>query len=143
MPGGLLRPHPASAENAIKTIVTDALYGGAAGLLLGGVLMLVVDKDNRDDTLRWGAVIGTFAGFAYGIYETQHGSGEYSELLRRHHRLGSPRGSDAERAELARWAESLQLTPMPGSPLAASDDLSTAPAAAPLAMRSAYGREPW
>jgi hypothetical protein len=39
------------------------------GLVLGGVLTLVVDDEDRDDVVRWGVVIGTFGGFGFGIYE--------------------------------------------------------------------------
>jgi hypothetical protein len=70
---GLILPGPVSPvraeDNSIVTVLKDAAYGGLGGLLLGGVLALVVDKDSRDDSIRWGVVAGTFAGFAYGIYE--------------------------------------------------------------------------
>jgi hypothetical protein len=56
-------------ENKILTVTKDALYGAGAGLLLSGVTTLVVAKDSRSDVLRWGIVIGTFGGFAYGVYE--------------------------------------------------------------------------
>lgn len=120
-PGGLARPRAASAESDIKVILTDSLYGAAAGALLGGVLMLVVDKDNRDDTLRWGIVLGTFSGFAYGIYETSGDSGGYSGLLR-----PIPPGSSAapEQDELdpalAAWADSMQVAQAGRSPVLAS-----------------------
>ena len=45
------------------------MYGAATGLLLGGVTALVVDSNDRGDAIRWGIVLGTFGGFAYGVYK--------------------------------------------------------------------------
>lgn len=58
----------ARSENKILLLAKTAVYGGLTGLLLGGVAALVVDSDSRDDAVRWGVVLGTFGGFAYGIY---------------------------------------------------------------------------
>jgi hypothetical protein len=55
------------------TIMKNTLYGSVTGLILGGTLTLVVDKEDRDDVVRWGVVIGTFSGFAYGVYAAQMG----------------------------------------------------------------------
>ena len=144
MPGGLVLPRPAAAANAIQTILSDALYGGAAGLLLGGVLMLVVDKDSRDDTLRWGAVIGTFAGFAYGVYDTQKGSGDYSELFGR---PATPEGAGLwPGTRDPRWeqtANALGLQPYSGSPLAAAACPAPSARAVRETARGAYGRGSW
>ncbi len=60
---------PARAEGGLVTVLKDGLYGGATGLLLGAVVALVVDSKHRDDSVRWGIVLGTFAGCAYGIYD--------------------------------------------------------------------------
>ena len=66
----------AEEENKILTATKSALYGGAAGLLLGGVAALVVNRDDRDNAMRWGVVVGTFSGFAYGLYDvTRHQNG--------------------------------------------------------------------
>ncbi len=78
--GQTVTPAQAS-DNEILTVVQDAVYGGAAGLLLGGVLALVVPKDNRDDSLRWGVVVGTFAGFAYGMYDVFADGDSFSERV--------------------------------------------------------------
>ncbi|MFN8549379.1 MAG: hypothetical protein U0527_15760 [Candidatus Eisenbacteria bacterium] len=59
----------ARADGGLVTILKDGLYGGATGLLLGAVIALVVDSDHRDDSVRWGIVLGTFGGCAYGIYD--------------------------------------------------------------------------
>jgi hypothetical protein len=68
----------AAQENAILSITKNALYGGAAGMLLGGVTALVVHEGSRDDAIRWGIVLGTFGGFAYGIYDQSRHPSEYS-----------------------------------------------------------------
>lgn len=74
-----LSPAPAQAsDNGVLQVMKSALYGGVAGLLLGGVLTLVVDSDSRDDVVRWGVVLGTFGGFAYGIYDLSSGSSEFT-----------------------------------------------------------------
>lgn len=62
----------ARADSALVTVLKNGLYGGATGLLLGAVVALVSDSDSRDDSIRWGVVIGTFAGCAYGVYEISH-----------------------------------------------------------------------
>lgn len=79
MPGGPLMPSPARADGeGFKAIITNTAYGLACGLVLGGVLTLVVDKDDRGDVLRWGVVIGTFSGFSYGVYTASRDSGLFS-----------------------------------------------------------------
>ena len=62
----------ASASETMMTVAKDTLLGGMVGLVLGGTLTLVVDEDNRSDTVRWGVVVGTFSGFILGIYEVTH-----------------------------------------------------------------------
>ena len=144
IPGGLVHPKKAAAANAIQTILMDALYGGAAGLLLGGVLMLVVDKDSRDDTLRWGAVIGTFAGFAYGVYDSRSGSSSYSDLYLR----SLPREIDGaaprtRNATFAAWADSMKMAQQSGSALAAALVRPPSSPAVGSAARCGYGRKSW
>jgi len=58
----------AAAETKIARVTKNALYGAGLGLLLGAATALVVDSDKRDDSIRWGLVLGTFAGFGYGVY---------------------------------------------------------------------------
>lgn len=61
------------SSNDLLTIAKSALFGGLVGLVLGGVTALVVDSDKRDDSVRWGIVLGTFGGFAYGVYSVTTG----------------------------------------------------------------------
>jgi hypothetical protein len=56
------------SSNDLLVIAKSSLLGGLLGLVLGGVTALVVDSDKRDDSVRWGIVLGTFAGFGYGVY---------------------------------------------------------------------------
>lgn len=68
--------HPSSAqvtvtrsgsENPMKEIATSTIYGGLAGLVLGGATALAVEE-NEDSIVKWFFVGGTFFGFGYGIY---------------------------------------------------------------------------
>ncbi len=65
----------------ILIVAKNAVYGGATGLLLGGVLTLVVPSESRDDMVRWGVVLGTFAGFGYGLYEARGQKDGFSERV--------------------------------------------------------------
>lgn len=68
---------PARAQdssNDLLVIAKSSLLGGLVGLVLGGVTALVVDSDDRDDAVRWGIVLGTFGGFAYGVYTVSTGA---------------------------------------------------------------------
>jgi hypothetical protein len=56
------------SSNDLLVIAKSSLLGGLLGLVLGGVTALVVDSEKRDDSVRWGIVLGTFAGFGYGVY---------------------------------------------------------------------------
>jgi hypothetical protein len=82
----------------ILTVAKDAVYGGATGLLLGGVLTLVVPAKDRDDVVRWGVVAGTFAGFGYGLYEASGQKDGFSERVeaRANARLQARRASGSE-----------------------------------------------
>ncbi len=60
-------------DKGMASIGKNAIYGALTGLLLGGVVALVSDKDSRDDAVRWGVVIGTFGGVMYGIYDVSKG----------------------------------------------------------------------
>ena len=64
-----IQPARAHSDEPLLSVVKNTLYGAMTGLVLGGVLTLVVDDEDRDDVVRWGVVIGTFGGFGFGIYE--------------------------------------------------------------------------
>jgi len=109
---------PARADGGLVTVLKDGLYGGATGLLLGAVIALVVDSDHRDDSVRWGIVLGTFGGCAYGIYDvSQDGFSAF------------PREATEPLA--------VELTP-----LVSPTQKSTSPAitSAPLALRAEFTR---
>jgi len=87
--GALLFPAVGSAqvevqrrgeENPVLTVSKSIVYGGLAGLVLGGALALAVD-DNQDDIVKWFFVGGTFAGFGAGVYHVAHRPGPSSALL--------------------------------------------------------------
>ena len=113
--GSVASPAQAAGER-ILTVAKDAVYGGATGLLLGGVLTLVVPTEKRDDVVRWGVVVGTFAGFGYGLYEGHGRKDEFSERVRARAdaRLRARRASGA-------WAaiSSTQASVMPGESIPA------------------------
>jgi hypothetical protein len=50
-------------------VATDALYGGIAGLLVGGGITLVNQGSNWQRNLMIGAGVGILAGAAFGVYE--------------------------------------------------------------------------
>ncbi len=57
------------AENPVLEVAKSTVYGGLAGLLLGGAIALVSDNnDNDGDIVKWSFVGGTFLGLGYGIY---------------------------------------------------------------------------
>ena len=54
-------------ENPMITIAKSILWGGLAGLVLGGASALVVN-DHQDDIFKWSFVGGVFGGLAVGVY---------------------------------------------------------------------------
>lgn len=96
-------PTASSAQGGgerILSVAKNAVYGGATGLLLGGVLTLVVPSEKRDDVVRWGVVVGTFAGFGYGLYEGVGQKDGFSESVRTRAdaRLQARRATESEAA---------------------------------------------
>jgi hypothetical protein len=63
----ILLPGPAGAAEPVVTVLKNTLLGGVTGLLLGGTVSLVTDKDHRGDVVRWGFVLGTLGGFVLGV----------------------------------------------------------------------------
>jgi hypothetical protein len=56
-----------SHENPVMEIAKSVYWGAAAGSVLGLAIMLA-DKNDSGEPLRWGFVIGAFGGLAAGIY---------------------------------------------------------------------------
>ena len=69
-------PSAAAEDSTLIRISKSTMYGGLLGLLLGGAVAIVV-KDNRDEPIRWGLVIGVFGGFAYGVYSASTGRDDF------------------------------------------------------------------
>lgn len=53
-------------ENPAMTITKSVLWGGLAGLMLGGATALAVEK-NEVEIVKWFAVGGVFGGLAVGV----------------------------------------------------------------------------
>ena len=64
----------ARASEPLMNVLKSTILGSVTGLLLGGTLTLVVDEGQRADTVRWGVVIGTFAGCGVGIWQVARGN---------------------------------------------------------------------
>lgn len=70
-------PRCRAASDPLLVVTKDTLLGAVTGLVLGGTLTLVIDDDDKKgETVRWGVVIGTFAGFGFGIYHASRGEGD-------------------------------------------------------------------
>ena len=82
--GLLLLPGPARAADPLLTVLKNTLLGGVTGLVLGGAVSLVTEKDHRSDVVRWGFVIGTFGGFAMGVNLAVRGHEGLFEAAARH-----------------------------------------------------------
>ena len=54
-------------ENPAVTISKSILWGGLAGLVLGGATALAVEK-NEAEIVKWFSVGGVFGGLAVGVY---------------------------------------------------------------------------
>ena len=55
------------AENPMVEVARSTIYGGLAGLMLGGAFALIDDSHSDADALKWGFAAGTFVGFGVGI----------------------------------------------------------------------------
>jgi hypothetical protein len=67
--GFLLTPAtPARADDSpMLSIFKSTVFGGLAGLALGGAVELVADSSDGD-AAKWGFVAGVFFGFGYGVW---------------------------------------------------------------------------
>ncbi len=67
-------------ENPVLTVSKSTIYGGLAGLVLGGALALAVNE-NEGDIVKWFFVAGTFGGFGAGVYHVTHRPAPSSALF--------------------------------------------------------------
>ena len=72
--------HREGEENPVVTIAKSVMWGGLAGLVLGGAVALVAEK-NEDDIIKWFFVGGTFGGLGFGIYHVSTREKASSALL--------------------------------------------------------------
>ncbi len=56
------------AENPMVEISRSILYGGLAGLAIGGAIAIADEDSDNTDPLKYGLVAGVFAGAAVGFY---------------------------------------------------------------------------
>lgn len=56
-----------SQENPVVEVFRSTIYGGLAGLMLGGAVAWATESDDSGDIVKWGFVLGTFGGFAAGV----------------------------------------------------------------------------
>lgn len=67
-----------AAENALKNVFEDALYGGLVGGLVGAALVVFTDKPSDHlDRIGYGAAGGVLVGAAYGAITTTRALAEY------------------------------------------------------------------
>lgn len=59
------------SENPMVEVSRSTLYGALTGLVVGSAIALAAD-DGSGEPVRWGIVIGTFAGLAGGVYFVTH-----------------------------------------------------------------------
>ena len=55
------------AENPVQEIAKSIMWGAIGGLVIGSAITLA-DNNHSGEPIRWGIVIGTFAGLGAGIY---------------------------------------------------------------------------
>ena len=56
-------------ENPMKEVAKSVIYGGLAGLVLGGAIAVATDNNSNDgDIVRWGFAGGTFLGLGMGLW---------------------------------------------------------------------------
>lgn len=58
-----------AADNPLKIVLEDAVYGGVIGTLLGAATIAFTDhKSDHIDNIGYGAAIGIMAGAGFGLY---------------------------------------------------------------------------
>jgi hypothetical protein len=62
-------------------VARSTLYGGLAGLMVGGAIALVDDGADGGEFVKWGFVTGTFVGLGMGLWwTTQRPTGAFLEI---------------------------------------------------------------
>ena len=57
-----------AADNALKEIFEDGIYGGLTGTLVGAAILALTHKPgNHLDYLAYGAAVGVIGGVSYGV----------------------------------------------------------------------------
>jgi hypothetical protein len=56
-----------SHENPVVEVFRSTIYGGLAGLVVGGAIAWATESDDSGEIVKWGFVTGTFVGLAAGI----------------------------------------------------------------------------
>lgn len=78
----VLSASAAKADDMVQEVLTDSLYGGVIGALLGGAVLLLADNpDDHLDYIAKGAGAGILLGATYGIvaHTTGFAIGEVDE----------------------------------------------------------------
>jgi hypothetical protein len=55
-------------ENPFIEVMNTTKWGALGGLLVGGAISLAARGNDNGEGLRWGIIVGTFAGLGYGIW---------------------------------------------------------------------------
>ena len=79
------------SENPVTEVFKSTIYGALAGLVVGSAIALAAES--RGEPIRWGIVVGTFAGLGAGIYYVAHRPLPASMLELRDGRLVANRGA--------------------------------------------------
>ncbi|MBI5170348.1 MAG: hypothetical protein HZA61_12740 [Candidatus Eisenbacteria bacterium] len=72
-------PREARAENSFNEVAKTTVLGAAAGLVVGGAIAWLAEDG---EPVKWGFVVGTFGGLAYGLAHQNSSSASLIELRR-------------------------------------------------------------
>lgn len=68
---------PARADNTFNEVAKTTVLGAAAGLVVGGAVAWLAEDG---EPFKWGFVIGTFGGLAYGLAHANRSAASLIEL---------------------------------------------------------------
>jgi len=60
------------SENPMVELSRSILYGGLAGVMVGGAIALATESDDTSEILRWSLVTGTLVGLGFGLHYVTH-----------------------------------------------------------------------